>query len=72
MSDSRTADERLRALEELTAHQARTIDELSSEMAVQGEQLRRMQKKLDAMAERFMALEESVTPPAEATRPPHW
>jgi SlyX protein len=72
MNDERTVGERLRALEELTAHQARTIEELSSEMAVQGEQLRRMQKKLDAMAERFMALEESVTPPAEATRPPHW
>jgi SlyX protein len=72
MSETRTPGERFRALEELTAHQARTIDELSAEMAVQGEQMRRMQKRLDAMAERFMALEESVTPPAEATRPPHW
>jgi SlyX protein len=72
MSDDLPADERLRALEELAAHQARTIEELSSEMAVQGEMLRRMQKKLDAYAERFMALEETVTPPAEATRPPHW
>ncbi len=72
MSDERTAKERLRALEELTAHQAKAIEELSSEMAVQGEMLRRMQKKLDAFAERFMALEETVTPPAESTRPPHW
>jgi SlyX protein len=65
-------DDRLRALEELTAHQAKTIDELSAEIALQGENLRRVQKKLDAMAERFMALEETVTPAAEATRPPHW
>jgi SlyX protein len=65
-------DDRLRALEELTAHQAKTIDELSAELALQGESLRRIQKKLDAMAERFMALEETVTPAAEATRPPHW
>lgn len=65
-------DDRLRALEELTAHQAKTIDELSAELALQGENLRRVQKKLDAMAERFMALEETVTPAAEATRPPHW
>ncbi|HSO48468.1 MAG TPA: SlyX family protein [Rhizobiaceae bacterium] len=72
MSDERTAQERLHALEELTAHQSKAIEELSSEMAVQGEMLRRMQKKLDAMAERFMALEETVTPPAESTRPPHW
>ncbi len=62
----------MRALEELTAHQAKTIDELSAELALQGENLRRVQKKLDAMAERFMALEETVTPAAEATRPPHW
>jgi SlyX protein len=66
------SDDRLRALEELTAHQAKTIDELSAEIALQGENLRRIQKKLDAMAERFMALEETVTPAAEATRPPHW
>jgi SlyX protein len=66
------SDDRLRALEELTAHQAKTIDELSAELALQGENLRRIQKKLDAMAERFMALEETVTPAAEATRPPHW
>jgi SlyX protein len=66
------SEDRLRALEELTAHQAKTIDELSAEIALQGENLRRIQKKLDAMAERFMALEETVTPAAEATRPPHW
>jgi uncharacterized coiled-coil protein SlyX len=28
------SEERLRALEELTAHQARTIEELSSEIAI--------------------------------------
>jgi SlyX protein len=66
------SEDRLRALEELTAHQAKTIDELSAELALQGENLRRVQKKLDAVAERFMALEETVTPAAEATRPPHW
>ena len=72
MTDTRSAGERLLALEELTAHQARTIEELSAEMAAQGELLRSMQTKLDAMAERFIALEESVTPAAEAARPPHW
>ncbi len=65
-------DQRLQSLEELVAHQTKTIDEMSAEMANQGEQLRRMQKKLDAMADRFMALEDTVTPAAESARPPHW
>jgi SlyX protein len=63
---------RLRALEELTAHQAKTIEELSGELAVQGEAIRKMQKKLDALVERFLALEENSAPAAEARRPPHW
>ncbi len=66
------SENRLQSLEELVAHQAKTIDEMSAEMAAQGEQLRRVQKKLDAMAERFMALEETVSPVAENVRPPHW
>jgi SlyX protein len=66
------SEERLRALEELTAHQAKTIEELSAEMALQGEAMRKIQRKMDAITERFLALEETVTPPAEARRPPHW
>jgi SlyX protein len=66
------SEERLRALEELTAHQARTIEELSSEIAIQGDLLRKMQQKLDALVARFLALEENTTLPAEAKRPPHW
>jgi SlyX protein len=66
------SEDRLRALEELTAHQAKTIEELSSEIAIQGEALRKMQMKLDALVERFLALEENAAPAAEARRPPHW
>ena len=66
------SEERLRALEELTAHQARAIEELSAEMALQGDAMRKIQRKMDAITERFLALEETVTPPAEARRPPHW
>jgi SlyX protein len=66
------SEERLRALEELTAYQARTIEELSAEIAIQGEMLRKMQQKLDALVARFLALEENTTLPAEARQPPHW
>ena len=66
------SEERLRALEELTAHQAKTIEELSTELALLGEAMRKVQRKIEAISERFHALEETVTPPAEARRPPHW
>lgn len=66
------SEDRLRAIEELAAHQARTIEELSDEMARQAETIRLMQKRLDALVERFLAMEETVTGPAEARRPPHW
>lgn len=64
--------DRLRVMEELAAHQARTLEELSAEIALQGETIRRLQKKLDALADRFMALEQSTTPTNDVTRPPHW
>lgn len=65
-------EERLRQIEELVAHQARTIDELSDELMRQSELIRVMQRRLDAVSERFVALEETVTAPPEAGRPPHW
>ena len=65
-------DERITKLEELVAHQAVIIEEMSAEMAVQGEALRLMQAKLDVLARRFVALEESAGPDVPVTRPPHW
>ncbi|MFZ1815530.1 MAG: SlyX family protein [Rhizobiaceae bacterium] len=66
------SEQRLQALEEMTAHQARTIDELSQEMASQGEALRIIERKLDVLAKRFAALEETASPDVPVTRPPHW
>jgi SlyX protein len=31
-----------------------------------------MQKKLDALTERFLALEERAAPDVPVTKPPHW
>ncbi|MCB1463972.1 MAG: SlyX family protein [Nitratireductor sp.] len=64
--------QRITALEETIAHQAKTIEELSGEVARQWDTIRALQKKVDALTERFLALEEVATPPAESRRPPHW
>lgn len=69
---SATGEDRLTALEELTAHQAQTIDELNAEVTRQGDQLQRLEKSLTVLAKRMIALEESATPDTPSSRPPHW
>lgn len=70
MSDE-TGD-RLTALEIRYAEQERTIADLSDQLAEQWKTLERMQRKLDALTERFLALEESAAPEIPVTKPPHW
>ena len=65
-------DERLTALEIRAAEQDRTIEELSGEIAGQWKTIERLQKKLDTLAERFLALEEQSAPEIPVTKPPHW
>lgn len=67
MPADRTVD-----LEIRTAEQERIIEELSAQIADQWKVIERMQKKLDTLAERFVALEEQSAPAHEATKPPHW
>jgi SlyX protein len=54
------------------AEQERTIEELSGQIAEQWKVIERMQRKLDVLTTRFLALEEHATPAPEATKPPHW
>ena len=65
-------DERITDLEILVAHQGRTIEELSGELARQGEDVGRLERTLRALGERFLALEEASVPAAESRRPPHY
>jgi SlyX protein len=65
-------EHRIMDLETLVTHQARTIDELSSLVAEQWQAIEAMRGKLEAMAERFMALEEQAVSRPEAGKPPHW
>lgn len=67
-----TDDERLVRLEMLAAEQERTIAELSDQIAAQWKEIERMQAKLGALTERFLALEEHALPETPVTKPPHW
>ena len=66
------SDDRLAKLEMLAAEQERTIEELSGQLVEQWKLIERMQKKLDMLTERFLALEERTAPDIPVTKPPHW
>lgn len=63
---------RLMQLEELAAHQARVIDELSDQIAEQWKVVEQTRAKLDRLAERFLSLEESTREATPITKPPHY
>lgn len=67
-----TPAKRLTTLEIRAAEQERTIEELSGQIAEQWKVIDRQQKKIDALAERFLALEEQTQPDIPVNRPPHF
>ena len=69
MKDS---EDRLTTLEIRAAEQEKVIEELSGQIAEQWKTIERMQGKLDALADRFLSLEEEARPEIPVTRPPHW
>lgn len=64
--------DRLTTLEIRAAEHDKTIEELSGQIAEQWKVIERMQKRLDALTERFLTLEEQTAPGHEITKPPHW
>ncbi|PTM97303.1 SlyX family protein [Mycoplana dimorpha] len=76
MTDTSTRDDdsagRIAALEEHVAHQARTIEELSDQLAEQWKVVEQMRAKLNQLAERFLILEENSLEAPPITRPPHY
>jgi SlyX protein len=72
MSDNGKDGDRLVALEIRAAEQEKTIEELSGQLAEQWKVIDRLQKKLDALTERFLELEEQASPDIPVTKPPHW
>lgn len=69
MSDEAT---RITRLEEMLAYQAKTIDELSDQLAEQWKVMEQTRAKLDRLTERFLSLEEQSLEAPAITKPPHY
>lgn len=54
------------------AHQAKTIEELSDQLAEQWKVVEQTRAKLDRLTERFLSLEEQSLDAPPITRPPHY
>lgn len=65
-------DPRLVHLEMHAAEQEKVIAELSDQVAEQWKVIERLQKRLDVLSERFLALEERSEGDVPVTKPPHW
>lgn len=66
------SEDRIAQLEEIVAHQQKTIDELSEQLAEQWKTLDRMATSLRTVSERLMGLEERTSEAAPVTKPPHY
>ncbi|WP_457581896.1 SlyX family protein [Ensifer canadensis] len=67
-----TAEDRVTRLEETVAHQAKTIEELSDQLAEQWKVVEQTRAKLDRLTERFLSLQEQSIDAPPITRPPHY
>ena len=65
-------NERITRLEETIAHQAKTIEELSDQLAEQWAVVEQVRTKLVRLTERFLSLEEQSLDAPAITRPPHY
>ncbi|KQM30256.1 hypothetical protein ASF03_14665 [Rhizobium sp. Leaf68] len=63
---------RIIALEETVAYQAKTIEELSDQLAEQWKFVEQTRAKLDRLTERFLSLEEQSLDAPAITKPPHY
>ncbi|NTF43408.1 hypothetical protein A6U86_30900 [Rhizobium sp. AC27/96] len=69
MSDEQN---RITTLEEMVAHQAKIIEELSDQIAEQWKVVEQTRQKLDRLTERFLTLEEQSLDAPAITKPPHY
>ncbi len=69
---SENLSDRLTELEIRNAEQEKTIEDLSGEIAEQWKLITALNKKLSALTDRFLELEEQTAPEISVTKPPHW
>ncbi|MBX8825420.1 SlyX family protein [Ochrobactrum sp. SFR4] len=69
---SENLSDRLTELEIRNAEQEKTIEDLSGEIAEQWKLITALNKKLNALTDRFLELEEQTAPEVSVTKPPHW
>ncbi|KAB0537322.1 SlyX family protein [Pseudochrobactrum algeriensis] len=69
---SENLSDRLTELEIRNAEQEKTIEDLSGEIAEQWKLITALNKKLSALTDRFLELEEQTAPEVSVTKPPHW
>lgn len=72
MTPENRQEDRITALEEMVAHQAKTIDELSDQLAEQWKMVDRMKRAMEILGERLIGMEERTTEAAPVTKPPHY
>lgn len=65
-------ENRITTLEEMVAYQAKTIEELSDQIAEQWKVIEQTRHKLDRLTERFLTLEEQSLDAPGITKPPHY
>ncbi|MDQ0997720.1 SlyX protein [Phyllobacterium ifriqiyense] len=66
------SNDRLTRLEILVTEQEHTIDELSGQLTEQWKTIEAMRRKLDALTDRFLVLEEQTSEDTPVTKPPHY
>lgn len=69
---SENLSDRLVELEIRFAEQEKTIEDLSGEIAEQWKLITSLNKKLTALTDRFLELEEQAAPEISVSKPPHW
>ena len=66
------ADERLTVLEMRAAEQEQTIEDLSGQIAQQWAIIDQLQKRVEALTQRLLSVEDLAAPAADTAPPPHY
>ena len=66
------SEKRISEMEEILAHHEKTIEELSSQLAGQWQNITEMERKIYVLTNRLIAVEDTSLETPEITKPPHY